>query len=106
MGTIVTIQVTRNSEEAQDAMDSAFDWFREIEARCTRFDPASELMLLCAQPGVAVPASPILFEAILFALAVAEETNGAFDLTLGHPLESAGFNREHRTREVVYTAIN
>jgi len=106
MGTIVTIQVPRDSDETHDAMDSAFDWFREIEARCTRFDPASELMLLCAQPGVAVPASPILFEAIRFALDVAEETNGAFDPTLGHRMESSGFNREHRTREVIHTAID
>ena len=105
MGTIVTIEVTRDSDDSAEAIDSAFDWFREIESRCTRYDPASELMQLCRQTGVAVPASPILFEALRFALDVAEETRGAFDPTIGHQMELGGFNREHRTREIVQSGI-
>jgi len=87
MGTIVTIEVLQPNADA--AIDRAFGWFREIEARCTRFNPASELMQLVAQPvaqpSVPVPASPILFEAVRFSLMAAEATEGAFDpTTTGH----------------------
>ena len=79
MGTIVTIQVVRDDEGASGAIERAFGWFREIEARCTRFDADSELMQTCARAGVATRVSPIVFEAVRFALAVAEDTGGAFD---------------------------
>ena len=105
MGTLVTIQVVRPSTEADSAIDRAFGWFHEIEARCTRFSPQSELMQLTAQAGVPVPASPILFQAVQFALMVAEESGGAFDPTVGHRMEARGFNREHRSGEIVCTAV-
>ena len=62
-------------------------------------------MQLTAQAGVPVPASAILYEAVRFALMVAEESGGAFDPTVGHRMEARGFNREHRTGEIVRTAI-
>lgn len=94
MGTLVTIDVA-----APDAaIDRAFGWFHEVEARCSRFDSASELMQLAA--GKATAASPILFEAVRFALSVAEESGGAFDPTVGHRMAARGFNREHRTGQV------
>src|SRR6185369_3159931 len=105
MGTLVTIHVVRPGTDADLAIDRAFGWFYEIEERCTRFDPQSELMQLTAQAGVPVPASAILYEAVRFALMVAEESGGAFDPTVGHRMEARGFNREHRTGEVVRTAI-
>jgi len=112
MGTLVSIHVVRADVighgmdgSVDAAIDRAFGWFHEIEARCTRFSPQSELMQLSAHPGVAVPASAILYEAVHFALMVAEESNGAFDPTVGHQMESRGFNREHRTGEIVRTAI-
>ena len=52
---------------------------------------------LSLRVGEAVPASPMLFAATHFALAVAEETDGAFDPTLGSLLEAAGFNHEYRS---------
>ena len=79
MGTIVTIQIVRDGESANGAIERAFGWFREIETRCTRFDADSELMQACARAGVATRVSPIVFEAVRFALAVAEDTGGAFD---------------------------
>jgi FAD:protein FMN transferase len=112
MDTFVTIKVIGHGESAQDinnrteAIERAFGWFREIETRCTRFDPASELMQLNARGGVAVRASPILFEAVQFALAVAEETGGAFDPTVGYQMESRGFNRNYRTGEILRTTID
>jgi len=103
MGTIVNIRVLRPGAEA--AVDRAFEWFRYIEERCTRFDPHSELMQLTAQTGVPVPASAILYEAVQFALKAAEETGGAFDPAIGHHMEARQFNREHRTGRIVNTAI-
>jgi thiamine biosynthesis lipoprotein len=101
MGTLVTIQVLAASAEAVEATDRAFGWFAEIEERCTRFHPDSELMAATQQTGIAVPLSHILFEAVQFALMLAETTGGAFDPTVGSRMESRGFNREYRTGEIV-----
>jgi thiamine biosynthesis lipoprotein len=49
--------------------------------------------------------SAILFEAVRFALMVAEQSGGAFDPTVGHRVEARGFNREHRTGETVRTCV-
>ena len=84
MGTLVTIQVTSCGDEAAEALDRAFRWFYEVESRCTRFDPESELMQLTAKVGVGVRASAILFEALRFASMAAEASGGAFDPTVAH----------------------
>jgi thiamine biosynthesis lipoprotein len=98
MGTLVTMRVVRGDEsDIKAALDRAFGWFHEIENRCSRFLPHSESMRLCARSGEAVPVSPILYEAVKFALAVAEETQGAFDPTVGRRMAARGFNREHRS---------
>ncbi len=99
MDTIVTIQLVRSesSASADAAIRRAFGWFREIEERCTRFDERSELMKLTAQVGVPVPVSTILYEAVRFALMVAEESGGAFDPTVGRRMEARGYNKEYRT---------
>jgi thiamine biosynthesis lipoprotein len=104
MGTVVTIQVVRPAADVDAAIDRAFGWFHAIEACCTRFNEKSELMQLTAHPGVPVPASPILFEAVRFALLIAEQSGGAFDPTVGHRMESRGFNRHHRTGAQVRSA--
>jgi thiamine biosynthesis lipoprotein len=112
MGTLVTIHVVRPGSDAGSdandasiaaAMDRAFGWFHEVETRCTRFSERSELMQLTAQAGVAAPVSAILYEAVKFALMVAEVTGGAFDPTVGRRMEARGFNREHRTGEIVHS---
>ena len=110
MGTFVTIQVVDDDPpatvEIAERVERAFGWFREVEARCTRFDAQSEAMRLTAQVGVPVPASEILFEAVRFAVAVAESTGGAFDPTVGGLMEARGYNREYRTGEIVRTALD
>jgi len=94
MGTVVSIEV-----DAPDAaVERAFGWFRLVEDHCSRFDAASELRQLRA--GKRTPASPILFEAVRFALMVSEETGGAFDPTVGGRMAARGFNRHYLTREV------
>lgn len=116
MGTFVTIHVVawgdersgrREAEEAVErALERAFEWFHRVEQCCTRFDPDSELMRLTKQVGVAVPASTILYEAVQFALAVAQESGGAFDPTVGYAMETRGFNRNHVTGSAIRTAID
>jgi thiamine biosynthesis lipoprotein len=113
MGTIVTIQMVADARDShiidrgdpEEAVERALDWFRRVEACCSRFDPHSELMQLSAQIGLAVPVSEMLYEVVQFALAVAEETAGAFDPTVGREMETRGFNREHRTRNIVRTPL-
>jgi thiamine biosynthesis lipoprotein len=102
MGTFVTIEVVQASDSAavHTAIDRAFGWFQEIEQRCTRFSDRSELMQLTAGAGEPTPVSAILFEAVRFAVMVAEETAGAFDPTVGRRMAARGFNREHRTGEI------
>jgi len=94
MGTVVSIEV----DAPEAAVHRAFEWFRQVEAHCSRFDATSELRQL--PTGRRTPASPILFEAVRFALLVAEETDGAFDPTVGGRMAARGFNRHYLTREV------
>lgn len=105
MGTLVTMHIVRSANvvDTDAAFDRAFGWFHEIESRCTRFSERSELMQLTARAGVAVPASAVLYEAVQFALMVAEASGGAFDPTIGNHMHAHGFNREHRTGERVPT---
>jgi len=114
MGTFVTIHVVgpvaghkRKTERSdrERAVDGALDWFYRVEQCCTRFEPRSEVMQLATHVGVPVQVSTILFEAVQFALAVAEESGGAFDPTVGYAMESSGFNREYRTGKTIRTAL-
>ncbi len=111
MGTVVTIQVVGHGADEQqrteraEAVERAIVWFQQIHDSCTRFDPKSELSQLTAQVGKPVPVSPLLYQAVRFALAVAEESGGAFDPTIGHRMEARGFNRNSRSGLVVRTAI-
>ena len=96
MGTFVTVDVVA-ADAAPEAFDRAFAWFDDVERTCTRFDEGSELMRLCARPGRPVAVSVLLFEAIRFAVAVAEDSGGAFDPTVGAAMARRGNDREHRT---------
>src|SRR5690242_1889506 len=106
MGTVVTIQVVlreanAHAGEYRDAVDRAFDWFREVEASCTRFDPAGEIADLTRRAGKPVPVSATLFHATEVALAVAAASDGAFDPTVGGRMEERGFTTNHRTGEKI-----
>jgi thiamine biosynthesis lipoprotein len=102
MGTVVTIHIVGGGSASDRAAhhraaERALGWFREVERVCSRFQPSSEVSALSSRVGEPVCVSPMLFAATHFALAVAEETDGAFDPTLGSVLEAAGFNHEHRS---------
>lgn len=111
MGTVVTLQVVGHGEsEAQRAerekrVSRAAMWFERIERCCSRFDARSELRWLCSRVGKPVVVTPPLFEAIRFALAVAESSGGAFDPTVGRRMEAHGFNRHYRTGEVASSDV-
>src|SRR5437868_1767727 len=85
MDTVVTVsaETARPADEVEAALDRALRWFATVEQVCSRFDPESELVRLCREPGLTVPASDLLFEAVAFALEVAALTRGAFDPTVG-----------------------
>lgn len=109
MGTIVTIDVIDlpdpATDETGDPIERAFEWFREVERHCNRFDAGSELRQLSGRQGAPVRASEILYAAVEFALALAEETDGAFDPTVGLEMEGRGFNRDYRSGAIVRTAL-
>jgi len=111
MGTVVTIQVvghgedeTRRAERAE-CVARAAAWFHSIEKCCSRFDSESELRQLTDRVGAPVLVSPMLYEAIRFALSVAEESAGAFDPTVGQRMEARGFDRNYQTGQVVSSGI-
>jgi thiamine biosynthesis lipoprotein len=98
MDTVVTIEVVGGDDAGRAGMVArAIGWFREIETRCSRFDPASEVSALAARIGEPVPVSPMLFEVARFALALAVETDGAFDPTIGAVQAARGFDIDWRT---------
>jgi len=112
MGTVVTIQVVGNGETDDEhrarveAVERAIGWFRSVEVCCSRFDPESELRQLSRQTGHAVRVSEMLFEAVRFAVAVAADTDGAFDPTVGVQMERRGFNRNYRTGEMAASGLD
>ncbi|MFD0698540.1 FAD:protein FMN transferase [Paenibacillus sp. GCM10027628] len=103
MDTVVDIQVvTRKSkDEAEAAIDRAFEAFRKVEHACSRFSPDSELMEACRQIKTPIQLSPFLFEPLKFALEVAKWTNGSFDPTVGKTMEDHGFHQHYLTRETM-----
>jgi thiamine biosynthesis lipoprotein len=111
MGTVVTIEVVRSTDAGRDggiapAIDRAIGWFHAVETACNRFDPNSEARKLSHQIGAAVPVSAILFDAVRFALAVADESGGAFDPTVGAAMEERGFSREYQSGAVTSSGVD
>jgi thiamine biosynthesis lipoprotein len=111
MGTIVTIDVPPHalvpaeSPDGELAVARAFNWFSEVERRCSRFDPESELQQLSRSAGTPVVPSLLVRELLRFTLALAADTGGAFDPTVGHQLERRGFNINHRTQSRIATPM-
>jgi len=106
MDTMVNVQVISDQPRAQveQAVQRGFAWFDTVEQICTRFDPASEVMRLIGSAGRPVRVSTLLLEAATFALSLAEQTDGAFDPTIGARLEQMGFNTNYKTGQRVHSA--
>jgi len=111
MGAVVTIQVVghgatrRQKRDRENGVQRAVAWFRRIDEDCTRFDPGSEVSRLSTRIGQPVRVSALVYRAVEFALAVAEETGGAFDPAIGLEMEARGFNREYRSGQLVSTQV-
>ena len=67
-----------------DAMDDA----------ASRFRPDTEVSRLRYADGGAIRVSPLMFEAVAVAVAVAEWTGGAVDPTVGRCVEALGYDRD------------
>lgn len=103
MDTTVTIEaVACQPEVALDPrIERAFGWFTEVEAHCSRFDPRSELSRLCDRPGQPIQVSGLLFNAIRFALAIAADSDGAFDPAVGDAVARSGFATNYKSGKAV-----
>ena len=103
MDTTVIIEAVSAAPAAEldERIDRAFGWFAQVEACCSRFDPQSELSRLCDRPGEPVKVSNLLGRALAFALAVAADSGGAFDPTIGDTMVRAGFSENYRSSELV-----
>jgi FAD:protein FMN transferase len=112
MGTVVTFQVVGHDATASQrsecvaAVDRAVGWFRHVEEHCSRFDVSSEVSRLARCVGTPMTVSETLFQTVQFAVALAEESDGAFDPTVGRRMEIRGFDREYRTGAVVHSEID
>lgn len=85
MGTTFSVQVYAVDEAtARRAAKEAFARVSELNGIMSDYLPTSELMGLCAKAGGGpVKVSGPLFEVLARAQKVAEETDGAFDVTVG-----------------------
>jgi thiamine biosynthesis lipoprotein len=108
MDTGVNIQVI--SDQPREIIDGgvtrALQWFDTVERICTRFDPSSEVMQLLGQVGKPVKVSTLLFEVVAFGMDLAEQTDGAFDPTIGASMEQLGFNTNYKTGEAIHTQVD
>lgn len=68
---------------AERAAKAAFVRIADLEAKMSDYRPDSEVMKLCAKPGVDVPISDDLFAVLERSQLVAKQTDGAFDITIG-----------------------
>ncbi len=107
MGTVVTVRVigAEGDVGAHARVQRALGWFAHVEGHCSRFDPVSELTLLCRTVDRPVVVSDLLFGLLDLALELARRSRGAFDPTVGLALERAGFNRHHLTGEPIQAPI-
>lgn len=101
MSTTVSVQIVGAHSNAPSLAAEAFDWFRLVEAACSRFDPSSELSRLYRAAPEWVAVSPLLFEVLRVAIAVAHASDGAFDPTVGAALAAMGFDTEWQTGRTV-----
>ncbi|MBB3070761.1 thiamine biosynthesis lipoprotein [Paenibacillus baekrokdamisoli] len=106
MDTVVDIKVVtrKSNDDAESAIDRAFEAFRKVEHACSRFSLDSELMEACRRIKTPVQISPFLFEPLKFGLEVAKWTNGIFDPTVGKAMEDLGFNQHYLTGKLIQSS--
>ena len=92
LGTLVEITVVgKESPQTTLAITAAFAAIERVQARLSYHDPASELSALNRNAARrSLPASPALRQVLRAALALARETDGAFDPTIAPVLAGWG----------------
>ncbi len=85
MDTLVTITVVSNSKDsAEKAIDTAFSEIEKLEKLFNFFSPDSEISLINKNAGISeVKVSPDTLDILDKAIYVSENTEGAFDATIG-----------------------
>ncbi len=85
MGTLVRIKLyAADAEQAKAGFRAAFDRIAQLDQTLSDYQPDSELNRTCRTAGGRpVPASADLFRVLAASQKLAEETDGAFDVTLG-----------------------
>lgn len=66
---------------------------RAVDLACSRFRPDSELQRLNNADGAPTRVGPVLWEALLAAIATARATGGLVDPTVGRAMRLAGYDR-------------
>ena len=93
IGTTATVVVC-DPHRVDSAESILRDELEAIDLACSRFRPDSELEYLHSRAGTSVTVSPLLFEALEVAVAVAERTHGAVDPTVGNAMSTLGYDRD------------
>ena len=85
MGTLMRIELYAGSKtEAEAAFRAAYSRIAEIDRALTDYNPDSELNRICREAvGRFAPVSEDLYTVLSKAQEVSQETNGAFDVTIG-----------------------
>jgi thiamine biosynthesis lipoprotein len=93
IGTTATV-VVQDASGADPAERILRAELAAIDRACSRFRRDSELQMVHAHSGRTVRVSPLLFQALDVACAVAERTQGAVDPTVGNALATLGYDRD------------
>jgi FAD:protein FMN transferase len=90
-GTTATVAVTVAAALDEAAVLLAYE-IEDMDLAASRFRTDSEVTRLCEADGKPMKVSPVLFDAIVTAVAVADWTDGAVDPTVGRCVESLGYD--------------
>jgi thiamine biosynthesis lipoprotein len=92
-GGLAVVAVTDPSA-LSPALDAVSRVVLEFDRACSRFRSDSELSLVNAAAGSAVPVGPVLLDAVAAALRAARLTGGDVDPTVGEALIALGYDRD------------
>jgi thiamine biosynthesis lipoprotein len=93
MGSTMVLWLDTDEATARPVLSRVQGLVAAAERVLSRFDPQSELARFNARPRQWVPVSPLLWDVVTQALALAEATGGLFDPTILSALEAAGYRR-------------
>ena len=81
------------TQEIEAAVAAALELFHQVEAECTRFDPASPLMQANANNDAPIVVPSLCFAALTAAAYAYERTGGRFDPRVHDDLRRLGYTR-------------